>query len=127
MPDVQAVQRLSCPHAPPETVGLLVQRQHAAELIHSALPGAPEARWEDAPVPFAAQADFALVTLDELGVQRAMLLNGGHLSCGDFRLHAAPAPQGRIVAVDLERNEITLDIFLPETKPFFGTRDYLWK
>jgi len=120
MPDVQAVQRLSCPHAPPETVGLLVQRQHAAELIHSALPGAPEARWEDAPVPFAAQADFALVTLDELGVQRAMLLNGGHLSCGDFRLHAAPAPQGRVVAVDLERNEITLDIFLPETKPFLG-------
>jgi len=115
---VEAVAPLSAKDAPPETVGVMVKREGETDLIHSALDGAAATAWSGGPAAFAAQAEFALVTLDAEGVRRAMIANGGKLSCGVFALQAAPCPQGKIVGVDFARNEVTLDVALPETQPF---------
>ncbi len=115
---VQQVTPLSAKGAPPESIGLMVQREGETDLVHSALDGAAETAWSGGPQPFAAQAEFALVTLDAEGVRRAMLANGGKLSCGKFALQAAPCPQGKVLNVDVARNEVTLDAALLETQPF---------
>ncbi|MBU0608411.1 MAG: hypothetical protein KKI08_11035, partial [Armatimonadetes bacterium] len=115
---VQQVTLLTAKDAPPETVGVQVKREGETDLVHSALDGAAATTWTGGSQPFAAQAEFALVTLDGEGVKRAMLANGGKLSCGKFALQAAPCPQGKVVSVDFARNEVTLDTPLPETQPF---------
>ena len=115
---VQQVTMLTAKDAPPESVGLMVKREGETDLVHSALDGAAATTWAGGSQPFAAQAEFALVTLDAEGVKRAMLANGGKVSCGKFALQAVPCPQGKVVSVDFARNELTLDAALPETQPF---------
>lgn len=116
--DVQQVTPLSAQDKAPETVGLLVKRAAETDLVHSALDGQASTTWSGAPAPFSARAEFALVTLDSDGVKRAMIANGGQLSCGKFALQAAPCPQGKVSAVDHARNEVTLDAAWPEGKAF---------
>lgn len=116
--EVQQTALLTAKDAPAESVGVMVKRGAETDLVHSALDGAQATAWTGGPAPFGVQAEYALVTLDAQGVKRAMLANGGKLTCGKFALQAASCPQGKVVSVDFTRNEATLDVALAETQPF---------
>ncbi|MHB8995864.1 MAG: heparinase II/III domain-containing protein [Armatimonadota bacterium] len=110
---VTSVRRLQAEKASPETVGVQVQREGATDFVHSALSGEGNVQWQQTALPFSATGEFATVTVDTQGVQRAVLVNGTALRYGDFRLEVAPAPQGKVISVDLARNTATLDVALP--------------
>lgn len=113
---VRTVTTLQATQAAPETVGVQVQRAACFDLIHSALDANAATTWQGAPKPFTASGEFALVTVDEQGVQRAMLVNGTSISYGDFSLQAAPAPTGTVATVDFAHNAVTLDTPLPSSQ-----------
>lgn len=106
---VTGAELLRSDHAPAEAVGLSVSRGGVADLIHSSLDAERLIAWGDAGLPFAAQGEYALATVDADGVQRACLINGTRLQCGDVAVESAPPPSGRVVAVDHQANTITLD------------------
>ncbi|MGE5532328.1 MAG: heparinase II/III family protein, partial [Bacteroidota bacterium] len=118
--NVKSVTRLEGEKASPETVGVRVEREGATDLVHSALEGEESVQWKQTALPFAAAAEFATVTVDEQGVQRAMIVNGTALRYGDFRLEVAPAPEGKVVSVDFVGNMVTLDVALPGVDSYVG-------
>ncbi|NPV46453.1 MAG: hypothetical protein HPY69_05825 [Armatimonadetes bacterium] len=107
--------------APAEAVGLRVSRGGVTDLIHSSLDREQLISWEGAGVPFAAQGEYALVTLGPDGVQRACLINGTRLQAGAITVESAPPPTGRVVAVDHGANTITLDQPLANAGAFRDT------
>lgn len=109
---VKGVEALQSPGAPPETVGLKVTRAGATDLLHSALDGTKPITWQGA-TPLTVSGEYALVTLDAQGVQRACLVNGTSLKYGNLTLDCPAPPAGKVVAVDHKLNTITLDSVLP--------------
>jgi hypothetical protein len=117
---VKSVTRLQGEKVSPETVGVRVEREGATDFVHNALNAAENVQWKQTALPFNATAEFATVTVDEQGVQRAMIVNGTALRYGDFRLEVAPAPEGKVVGVDFVRNTVTLDVALPSPEACVG-------
>lgn len=115
---VTSAELLTSADAAPESVGLRVTRQGATDFIHSALDAARETIWQGVGKPFTVQGEYALVTVDAEGVQRACLVNGTYLQYGDIVLQAAPPPTGKIVSVDHKANTVTLDQPLPNPEAY---------
>jgi len=111
-PAVKSVDRMAPLEVDEDAVGVIVRRDGAEDLIHSSLDAARPCRWRAAGAEFAATAEFALVSVDQNGVKRACLLNGSDLRWGDFELHAAPSPAGKVTRVDYKRNTVTIDVVL---------------
>jgi hypothetical protein len=105
-----AIGRRAVPSA--EAVGLAVQRGRVTDLIHSSLSSTEPCEWRGGDQPFVVTGEFALVTVDDEGVQRACLVNGTSLRYGDFVLKADPSPAGKVINVDPQRNAITIDTAL---------------
>ncbi len=118
---IASVEYLQCPTASPESVGLLVRREGAIDIIHSTLDPNEQCAWSGAEQPFSAAAEFALVTVTGEGVTRAVVVNGTRLSYGSFELRPRPSPRGQVVAVDLEANTITIDMPLEAPEAFADT------
>ena len=95
-----------------------VEREGAVDLIHSALDATQQTSWSGLPKPLSVRAEYAVVTVDDQGVQRAMLVGGGQIEYGDFRLEAADPPRGKVLSVDPGANTITIDAALPAVDPF---------
>ncbi|MFO7945949.1 MAG: hypothetical protein R6V19_03960, partial [Armatimonadota bacterium] len=110
---IQHVRHMACGDANPETVGLIVKRDGATDYIHNALSPDERCRWEGAPETLEAAAEFAMVTVDDRGVQRACVVNGTLLKYGDFALRPSPSPAGQVLGVDPKANEIVIDMALP--------------
>ncbi len=106
---IQDIDYLRCATAGPETVGLLVRRQGAIDLVHSATNAEEQCRWEGGDEPFQVAAEFALITLGENGIERAVVVNGTMLRYGDFSLQPEPPTAGTVVAVDAANNSIRID------------------
>jgi hypothetical protein len=115
---ITEVKLLQAAPAAREAVGVQVVRGAAMDFISSALNGEESAAWKGAAQPFAAQAEFALVTVDAQGVQRALLVNGRSLRYGDFALQVEPPPAGQIVSADPKTNSIVIDAALPAPEAF---------
>lgn len=118
---ITSVEYLQCPSASPEAVGVLVRREGAVDIIHSAPDPTEECAWSGAEMPFSATAEFALVTVTAEGVKRAVVVNGTQLSYGGFELRPRPSPQGKVLAVDLAANSITIDLPLEAPEAFADT------
>jgi hypothetical protein len=88
---------------------LLIQRHGEVDLVHSSLDPVEECRWEGGGSPFVVAGEFALLTLDDRGIKRAVIVNGTLLRSGDFALRPAPPPAGKVVAVDFQSNAIVID------------------
>ncbi len=118
-PVIERVEML--PGSEPErgTVGVAVHRAGAIDLVHSA--AAPERReWSFDGRTLAVDGEYALVTLDEAGVARAMLVNGTSLRLGDFVLEGQPALEAPIVAIDVDANALTIDATVPDPQALVG-------
>ncbi len=109
---VTGAERLKADNASDETVGLVVRRGAVRDLIHSSLTPAEKCEWKGGDKPFVVAAEFAMLTLDDRGIQRAVVVNGTLLEYGDFSLNPAPSPEGKVLTVDFEHNSITIDIAL---------------
>jgi len=109
---VTGVERLQGEGAGAETVGLAVHREGATDFIHSSLSPEEQCEWQAAGKPLVVAAEFAMLTLDDQGIKRAVVVNGTLLEYGDFSLHPASSPQGKVVSVDLADNAITIDTAL---------------
>ncbi|MFP3904772.1 MAG: hypothetical protein ACLFWB_11070, partial [Armatimonadota bacterium] len=110
---IHHVSHMTCGDASPETVGLIVKRDGATDYIHSALSPDERCGWEGVPETFEVAAEFAMVTVDDRGVQRACVVNGTLLKYGDFALRPSPSPAGQVLGVDPKANEIVINIALP--------------
>ncbi len=118
-PAITGVELLAGEGASPETVGVAVHRRGAVELVHSAL--APEAcEWRFGDRTLSVNAEYALVTLDDQGVARAMLVNGTGLRIGDFTLEGAPALEAKVIGVDFPGNAITIEARVPDPQALVG-------
>ncbi len=118
-PAISRVELLEGAGASPETVGVAVHRQGAVELVHSAL--APEAcEWRFGDQTLAVNAEYALVTLDDDGVARAMMVNGTSLRIGDFALEGPPALVATVTDVDFAGNAIVIDARVPDPGALVG-------
>jgi len=106
------VEYLKADEVSAETVGLAVRRGTATDLIHSSPSPTEQCEWTGADQPLVVAGEFALLTVDEKGVERAVLVNGTLLQYGEFSLRAAPSPQGELVSVEVEHNTITIDTAL---------------
>ncbi|MBT3374694.1 MAG: hypothetical protein HN742_39440 [Lentisphaerae bacterium] len=107
---VQSVEHLRADGVAPETVGVIVRREGGVvDLIHSSLDPNVVCRWRGAGQPLVVAAEFAVVTVSDTGVERAVLVNGTLVRHGDFSLEAAPPPAGAVTSVDFEQNAITID------------------
>ncbi len=113
---VEQVDYLQCASASPETVGLVIRREGASDLVHSSPDSTERCQWRGAEQPLEVAAEFALLTLDHGGLKRAIVVNGTLLQYGDFALHLEPAPEGKVLAVDFASNAITIDqpLAIPE-------------
>ena len=109
---ITGVEYLKTDGISPESVGLLVHREGATDLIHSSLAPAEKCDWQGADSPLSVAAEFALLTLDERGIRRAVVVNGTLLQYGDFALRPAPSPEGKVLALDFTHNAITIDTAL---------------
>ena len=110
---VTAVELLHSDRAPAEAVGVIVRRQGAVDLIHSSPLSGEPCEWQTPDGTFTVVAEFAMLTLDERGIRRAVVVNGTLLRYGAFSLHPAPALQGSVIAVDHAHNTIAVDQALP--------------
>ncbi len=117
---VSAVNRLAADGAPDTSAAVEVVRAGERDLIHSAIDVAATHSWTGADRSFEVTGEFALVTLDEAGVSRAMLVGGTSLRCGDFELTADPMPEAVVAAIDHEANTITLDVEIPSPDAWLG-------
>ncbi len=106
---IKAVEYLRADKVSAETVGLAVRREGATDFIHSS--PAPEERceWEGADKPLVAAAEFAMLTVKDGAIERAVVVNGTLLQYGDFSLRPAPSPAGKVVSLDFASNSITID------------------
>jgi len=118
-PTITRVELLEGSGAGPGTVGVAVHREGAIDLIHSAL--SPErCEWRFNGETLSVDAEYALVTLNAEGVQRAMVINGTALGFGDFALDTAPALEATVTGVDFATNTITIDAELPDPDALLG-------
>lgn len=117
---VQQVRRLDAAQAVEHAVGLVVDRAGARDLIHSSPDPAAECTWDTGDAQLSAAGEFAVVTLADGELQRACLVNGTRLACGDFTLTSPPSPAGRVVSVDHGANRIVLDAELPVPGAYVG-------
>ncbi|MEN6645131.1 MAG: heparinase II/III family protein [Armatimonadia bacterium] len=106
---VSEVRLLEAAKAAPEAVGVAVRRTGGTDFVHSAVDTSEMVVWDGAGKEFAVQGQYALVTVDEQGVQRALLVNGTRLKYGDFSLEVEASPAGKVVAVDPAANAITVE------------------
>jgi hypothetical protein len=118
---VRKAELLTSAQAAPETVGLKVTRTGATDLLHSSLTPGERVTWQGAARPLTVQGEYALVTLDNTGLQRACLVNGTLLQYGGITVKCAPPLAGKVVAVDHKRNAITLDKPVPNPGAFRDT------
>ncbi len=109
---VTAVEHLQGEGGSPETVGLAVRRAGATDFVHSSLSAEQRCTWQAAGKPLVVAAEFALLTLDDQGIKRVVVINGTLLEYGDFALHPAASPAGKVLSVDLANNAITIDTAL---------------
>jgi len=109
---ISGVERLQADNVSAETVGLVVRRDGATDLIHSSLSPAEKCEWQGTDKPLVVAAEFALVTLDDRGIKRAVIVNGTLLQYGDFALRPGPSPEGKVLSVDFANNAITIDTAL---------------
>jgi hypothetical protein len=112
--NVRQVRHLNAVHTPPGAIGVAVERHGEVDLVHSSPLSGKAVVWHGAEQPLAAQAEFAIVTLDAEGVKRAVIVDGVSLRYGDIELHAEPSPRGRVHAVDLANNRIIIDQLLSD-------------
>ena len=115
-----AVKFLESEHASAETVGLVVHRGIERDLIHNSLAADKGIEWNGDELTFSVTAEFALLTLDEQGIKRAVVINGTLLKYGDFELRPSLPPKGNVLSVDHERNAITIDKALDTPEAFVG-------
>ncbi len=115
---ITGVERLQADNAHPETVGVAVYRGQATDLIHSSLSPTQRCEWQGAGKPLIVAAEFALLTLAEGGITRAVVVNGTLLQYGDFSLRPGPSPEGKVLSVDFESNAITIDTALAMPEAF---------
>ena len=99
-------------------IGLSVSRGPERDLIHSSLASGETCEWQCDGGPLSVAAEFALLTIDEHGVKRVCVVNGTHLTYGDFALSPRPTPAGSVAQVDFERNAITIDSRLSEPEAY---------
>jgi len=92
--------------------GLQINRGPQTELVHSSTDPVAPCVWQGGKIPLKVAGEFAVVTLDELGVKRACLVNGTLLQCGDLTMEPEPSMVGTVTHVDHEANAITLDVSL---------------
>lgn len=118
-PAIDRVELLDGEGPSDTSVGIAVHRAGAVDLVHSAL-DREACSWRFGGRTLEVDAEYALVTLDERGVQRAMLMNGGSLRLGDFVLEGAPALEATVSAVDLAANTVTIDATLPDPAEMIG-------
>jgi len=113
---ITSVNRLQAVQAGEQAVGISVGYGQMRDLIHTALDGAEQCRWQAGDKELTATGEFAVVTLDATGVIRACLVNATEVRYGDFALRAEPSPSGKVISVDHERNTITIEgeLGLPE-------------
>ena len=109
---IKAVEYLRAEKVSAETVGLAVRREGATDFIHSSLSPQEKCQWAGAGKPLVIAAEFAMLTLADGGIERAVIVNGTLLEYGDFSLRPAPSPQGKVVSVDFASNSITIDCAL---------------
>ena len=108
--NVRTVEHLQADDAAPETVGVAVRRTGGVvDLVHSSPSPAAVCYWRGAEEPFIVAAEFALVTIGEAGVERAVVVNGTLAQYGGFSLETEPSPAGTVTSVDFARNAITVD------------------
>ncbi|MCK5801740.1 MAG: heparinase II/III family protein [Lentisphaeria bacterium] len=120
--NVRSVEHLQAPDVAPETVGVVVRREGGViDLVHSSLSSTAVCRWRGANEPFVVAAEFALVTIGEAGVERAVMVNGTLLRFGDFSLEAEPSPTGTVASVDFARNSITVDRKIADPEALRGS------
>lgn len=115
---VTGVEHLQADNVSVEAVGLAVHRGEATDLIHSSLSPAERCEWRGADEPLVVAAEFALLTVDPQGVQRAVVVNGRLLEYGEFSLRPRPSPEGKVVSVDFGSNAVTIDAALGEPTAF---------
>ncbi|MEA3400058.1 MAG: heparinase II/III family protein [Armatimonadota bacterium] len=116
---ISGVELLEGTGASPETVGVAVHREGAADLIHSAL-DRESCQWRYNGETLSVDAEYALVTLDDAGVARAVVVNGTGLRYGDFSLDAAPALKATVTAVDFGGNAIVIDAEIADPQQLAG-------
>ncbi len=93
----------------PEAVGLTIRRGQTQDIIHSSLTPGEKCVWSGDGEKFEVAAEFALLTLDDDGVKRAVVVNGTLLRYGKFVLETSPSPEGKVLSVDHQANSITVD------------------
>lgn len=118
-PAIERVELLGGEGASDTSVGIVVHRVGAVDLVHSAL-SREACSWRFGEQTLVVDAEYALVTLDDRGVQRALVVNGGSLRIGDFVLEGTPALEATVTAVDLGANEVTINAELPDPAELVG-------
>ena len=106
---VKGIERLQADGVEPETVGVAVRREGRIDLVHSSLSPTAICHWRGAGEPFVVAAEFALVTVGEAGVERAVVVNGTLAQYGRFSLRPEASPTGVVTAVDLAANSVMVD------------------
>jgi endogenous inhibitor of DNA gyrase (YacG/DUF329 family) len=116
-PLIQQVVQLTGEIASPEASGVQVIREGAIDYTHTSLDPQRPISWQGAPRPFEVTGEFALVTMDEQGLQQACLINGTALAFGDHRLQVEPLPPLPVAEVDFAGNALIIDqpLSAPET------------
>ncbi|MCD6362201.1 MAG: hypothetical protein J7M38_15185, partial [Armatimonadetes bacterium] len=118
-PKIARVELLEGTSPNAETTGVAVYREGAVDIIHSAL--APErCEWRFGDQTLAVDAEWAMVTLADGAVARAMIVNGTSLRMGDFTLDGRPALEATVTDVDLNADTITIDATVPDPQALVG-------
>jgi len=120
-PSIDSIELLRGKPAALETVGAVIKRGNLRDYIHSALNPNAHCLWETPLGSLEVEGEFALLTTDERGVQRAYLVNGTAIKLGDFVLSSPPPLAAKVVDVDFGQNAIILDTVVPHPEKLPGT------
>ncbi len=118
-PAIERVELLPGSDQEAGVVGVAVHRAGAVDLVHSA-PERMSREWAFGDRTLSVDAEYALVTLDEAGVSRAMLVNGASLRLGEFALEGQAALEAPIAAVDANANTLTIGATVPDPEALVG-------
>jgi hypothetical protein len=102
------IEKLVSNNISDETVGLIVHRNMEKDYIHSSVLTDKIYHWGENS-EFNVDGEFAILTIDEKGVKRALLVNGTFLQYGNFSLKSDPPPSGKVVSVNHKENSIIID------------------